>query len=83
MTTIVVTGATGNLGKRITNALLKRGADVIALARGSAEDEKVKALEALGAKVALVDMSSVAEIAKACAGAACVVCTTGTALCRC
>lgn len=37
------------------------------------EANKIKALKELGANVAFVDMSSVAEIAKACAGAACVV----------
>ncbi len=72
-TTIVVAGATGNLGKRITSALHARGADVVALTRVGAAGDKVKALEDLGARVAAVDMSSAAEIDKVCAGAACVV----------
>ena len=71
--TIVVAGATGNLGQRIIKALHGRGADVVALARAGTADDKVKALEALGAKVAAIEMSSAAEIAGACAGAACVV----------
>lgn len=71
--TIVVAGATGNLGKRITEALRGRGADVVALTRVGAAGDKVKALEDSGARTAAVDMSSAAEIAEACAGAACVV----------
>ena len=73
MTTIVVAGATGNLGKRITLALLKREASVTALARVGTEADKIKTLEELGANVAIVDMASAADIAKACAGAACMV----------
>lgn len=72
-TKIVVAGATGNLGKRITKALTVREAEVIALVRTGAADEKVKALEELGAKVAVVDMASSTAIAEACSGAACVV----------
>lgn len=72
-TTIVVAGATGNLGKRIAEALRGRGADVVALARVGAAGDKVKALEDLGARVAAINMASAAEIAGACAGAACVV----------
>lgn len=70
---ILVAGATGNLGKRITSSLIARGATVVALGRTGTADDKVQDLKTLGAEVALVDMSSVAEIAKACVGAVCVV----------
>jgi uncharacterized protein YbjT (DUF2867 family) len=70
---IVLAGATGDLGTRIARALSKRGADVVALGRIGALADKVQALESLGAKVRIVDMASVSDIAKACDGAACVV----------
>jgi nucleoside-diphosphate-sugar epimerase len=70
---IAVAGATGNLGKRIVRALHAQGADVLALARKGVAADKMSELQSLGAKVAIVDMSSASEIAKACAGAACVV----------
>ena len=71
--TIVLAGATGNLGTRIAHALSKRGADVVAVGRIGARADKVKALESLGVKIRIVDMASVPDIAKACDGAACVV----------
>ena len=74
-TTIVVAGATGNLGKRLVKALHERGAEVIALTRRGAADDKVQEMRNLGAAVAVVDMASAAEIANACAGAGCVVST--------
>jgi NmrA-like family len=70
---IVIAGATGDLGTRIARALSKRGADVVALGRIGAPDNKVKVLKSLGMKVRIVDMASVSDIAKACDGAACVV----------
>lgn len=72
-TTIVVAGATGNLGGRITTALRRRGAEVVALARAGASADNVAALEDLGARVARVDMADARTIAAACTGAACVV----------
>ena len=70
---IAVAGATGNLGKRIVRALHAQGADVLALARKGVAEDKMNELRSLGAKVAIVDMSSASEIGKACAGVACVV----------
>jgi uncharacterized protein YbjT (DUF2867 family) len=72
-TTIAVAGATGNLGKRTVKALLARGATVVALARSGTSDEKIKELEGLGAKVAVVDMTDADAIRAALVGAACVV----------
>ena len=70
---IVVAGATGNLGRRITKALVGRGARAVALARTGTAADKVRELSGLGATVAAIDVADKAEVAKACAGAACVV----------
>jgi len=71
--TIVVAGASGDLGGRITKALLERGARVRALVRHSSSRDKVARLSDLGAEVVPVDLYSAAEALPACAGAACVV----------
>src|SRR5688500_13104426 len=70
---ILVAGSTGNLGGRIVNALLKKGAIVRAIVRQTTDPEKIQKLEALGVQVIKVDMLNVQEVAKACVGAACVV----------
>ncbi|WP_420155303.1 NmrA family NAD(P)-binding protein [Siphonobacter sp.] len=70
---IVVFGATGNLGRRITRELLQRGATVQAIVRPSADPEKTKALQQPGATVKEVDTDSVEALAQASAGAHCVV----------
>jgi nucleoside-diphosphate-sugar epimerase len=71
--TIVVAGATGNLGGRIARALLERGASVRALARHGAARDKLERLRELGVTIANVDFSSASQLALACSGAACVV----------
>jgi uncharacterized protein YbjT (DUF2867 family) len=71
--TILVAGATGNLGERITGALLDQGAEVRAIVRQGTDLNKIRHLEQLGANVYVVDMSSVEEVAKACQGVSCVV----------
>ncbi|MES2566805.1 MAG: NmrA family NAD(P)-binding protein [Bacteroidota bacterium] len=71
--TIVVAGATGNVGNKIINALLDRGADVVAIVRLETDQQKVTALENKGVKVCRVDTSNTSEIAKYCVGAHCVV----------
>ena len=71
--TIVVAGATGNLGGRIARALLERGACVRALVRPSTRRDKVERLEEMGVAIARADLSSVSQVTPACSGAACVV----------
>ena len=71
--TIVVAGATGNLGGRIVKALLERGASVRALVRPAAARDKLERLQRLGVTIANVDFSSASQVALACSGAACVV----------
>jgi len=70
---IVVAGAAGDLGFRIAQALLTRGARVRALVRPGNHKPAVTALQDLGAEVIEVDFNSVTALTKACAGAACVV----------
>jgi len=70
---IVVAGATGDLGGRITRALRERRARVTALVRPGATRAKIEPLEALGATITRIDLSSPAEAAAACAQASCVV----------
>ncbi len=70
---IVVAGATGNLGERITKELLALGAEVRVMVRKSSDSLKTEQLEKLGAKVYRIDTSNVDEVATVCAGASCVV----------
>ena len=71
--TIVLAGATGDLGHRIAQELLKRGAVVRALVRPGNTKPEVAMLRAQGAEIVEVDFNSVTALTKACAGAACVV----------
>ncbi len=70
---IVLAGATGDLGGRIARALRQRGAEVTALVRRGTPPGRTEPLETLGVTIAEVDLANVAEVAQACAGAACVV----------
>ncbi len=70
---IVVAGSTGNLGNRICRELIKRGAEVRAIVRASADPEKIDTLKKMGVTVFTVDLNNIDEIAQACAGAGCVV----------
>ncbi len=72
-TTVVVVGATGDLGARITRALVSRGAVVRALLRHDADDIVRREAQELGAEVTLVDITDVSSLAAACRGADCVV----------
>jgi len=71
--TIVVMGATGNLGGKIVDALLARGADVRAIVRPQTDQNKINGLVKKGVKVHQADTGSRAEVAKCCIGADCVV----------
>lgn len=70
---VVVAGGTGNLGQRIVAALIQRGVAVIVLARKGADAQKLQKLTEMGAQVVIVNWVDAADIAKACAGAACVI----------
>lgn len=71
--TIVVTGATGDLGGRIVKSILKEGAAVRALVRTGTAKDRCDALKRSGASVVEVDFHQLEQIVKACAGASCVV----------
>ena len=70
---IVLAGATGDLGFRIAQSLLNRGAVVRALVRPGNTKPEVTSLRDLGAEIIEVDFNSETVLTKACAGAACVV----------
>lgn len=71
--TIVVAGATGNLGGRIVKALCERRAVVRALVRHGTARDRIERLEKLGAMIASVDLNNASEVTQACSGASCVV----------
>ena len=71
--TIVLAGATGDLGTRIARALTARGATVRALVRDDAPSADRDRLSALGLAVAPADIADAGSVARACEGASCVV----------
>jgi nucleoside-diphosphate-sugar epimerase len=70
---IVVAGAGGDLGARITRALIARGATVRAIVRPDSPPHADARISALGATLAPADPTDVADVAAQCRGAACVV----------
>ena len=71
--TIILAGATGDLGGRIARSLLKRGVNVRAIVRPGSAGDNVNTLQAQGASIVEADFKSVYELSKACAGGTCVV----------
>lgn len=71
--TILVAGATGDLGGRIINALLGKGADVRALVRPNTDAAKVEKLEQRGVTIVRADLSDKTGLTEACAEVSCVV----------
>ncbi|GAB3175873.1 NmrA family NAD(P)-binding protein [Telluribacter humicola] len=71
--TIVLAGATGDLGGRIARSLLQQGAQVRAIVRPGSTGKAVEALRQLGASIVEVDFSSTSGLVTACMGADCVV----------
>src|ERR1022692_4213545 len=71
--TIVVAGATGNLGGRIARALVERRASVRALVRQGTTPDRLERLQQLGVTIASVDWSHASQLTLACSGASCVV----------
>lgn len=70
---ILVAGATGNLGGKIVNALIEKGADVYAIVRSSTDTKKINELKEKGVKVSQIDTSNIKEVTEACIGMDCVV----------
>lgn len=71
--TILLAGATGDLGGRIARALAGRGATVRALVRSGTPPDKLAELRGLGAEIAEADYDDAAALRRACEGAGCVV----------
>lgn len=71
--TIVLAGATGNLGGRMVKALRERQARVRALVRSGAAQQRLSQLQELGVEIASVDYTNASELTAACSGASCVV----------
>ncbi|MBC3539058.1 NmrA family NAD(P)-binding protein [Rufibacter sediminis] len=71
--TIIVAGATGDLGGRIVRALVQRGAHVRAMVRPGTAAEKSTGLRNLGASVVEVDFQNAAALREVCAGGTCVI----------
>lgn len=70
---IALAGAGGDLGGRISEALVARGATVHALVRPGLKAEDRRKIEASGASSVEADPASLSAMSKACAGAACIV----------
>ena len=71
--TIVLAGASGNLGGRIARALRARGASVRALVRRGSSADHITALKSAGVAIAEVAYTDAKSLARACSGASCVV----------
>lgn len=71
--TILVAGATGNLGQKICRELLKRNAQVRAIVRSDSNKEIIEALEKDGVDIFEVDWSNQQELIGACTGVNCIV----------
>ena len=71
--TVVVAGATGNLGGHIARALRERGVSVRALVRRGTTDDKLERLRNRGVTIVSVDFRNASQVAPAFSGASCVV----------
>jgi hypothetical protein len=70
---ILVAGATGNLGGRIVQSLLEKGAVVRVVVRSNSDPEKIAHLKQLGAVIFKVEDWTLETLTPACKGVACVV----------
>lgn len=73
--TILVAGATGNLGNRICTELVKRGVTVKAIVRDSTDLDKIEILEKIGVEVRVIDLNDIDAISAECKNVNCVVST--------
>ena len=71
--TILVAGATGNLGGRIARALRERGANVRALVRHGTAQDRLERLQGFGIEISAADLRIASELTPACTGISCVV----------
>jgi nucleoside-diphosphate-sugar epimerase len=71
--TVLIAGASGDLGARIAKALVARGATVVALVRTEVTVEQRERLVGAGLTIVSANVSDVGSVAAACEGARCVV----------
>ena len=71
--TILVAGATGNLGIKIVKALRTLDAEIRVLVRSNSDPATIQSLELMGAAIYQVESWSLAELKKACSDVTCVV----------
>ncbi|MCF2502650.1 NmrA family NAD(P)-binding protein [Dyadobacter sp. CY107] len=71
--TIILAGATGELGFLIAGFVIRRGGILKALVRKGSSSSRIPELRRLGAEIIEVDFNSVAELTQACSGGTCVV----------
>ncbi|WP_026631037.1 NmrA family NAD(P)-binding protein [Dyadobacter alkalitolerans] len=71
--TIILAGATGELGFLTAGFILKRGGVVKALVRKGSSNPRVSELRRIGAEIIEVDFADVNELTRACAGGTCLV----------
>jgi hypothetical protein len=72
---ILVAGATGNLGHRVVNALLERGAAIRAIVRTTSDKEKIAEMQNQGVEIVQVDSYTTEVLTEACKDISCVVST--------
>ncbi|MBC7388202.1 MAG: NmrA family NAD(P)-binding protein [Opitutaceae bacterium] len=70
---IVIAGATGNLGGRISKSLIKKGVNLTAIVRHESNPQALSQLESLGIKIVKINMLNLQEVTEACKGATCVI----------
>lgn len=71
--TVLIAGATGNLGGKILDALIEKGVNIKVIIRLGTNAEKIRLLQEKGVKVFEVDMTNKEDVAKVCQGVDCVV----------
>ncbi len=71
--TILVAGATGNLGGKIVDALISNEADVRAIVRAESDRKKVGVLRDKGVRIFQAEMSDKSAVVEACENVGCVV----------
>ncbi len=70
---ILVAGATGNLGGKIVDNLITKGANVVCIVRKQTDHKKIKLLKDKGVTVFAINTTNIDEIALSCIGVDCVV----------
>lgn len=73
--TILIAGATGNLGDKLVDALVRKKTNIRAIVRPETDAEKIERLRRKGVEIFEADLNDKSEAARACAAVNCVVST--------